>query len=170
MEYTQQLEADLREQNAKAAARLLEKADRLAEQVASGEKTSRVLKTANEHVEKAALLEKIAGAPIEPPHPSLLERLAASWESMILWIKQLGPSFVRTEVNTENGHYLGQFVEIDNLHVIQKVGRGNYCIHLLESLDKTPSLGNPKSGVEYKNGQGKVTGEEPDRGDRGVSR
>jgi hypothetical protein len=168
MEYTQQLEADLREQNAKAAARLLERADRLAEQVATGEKSPAVLSTANAHVKMAKVLEKIASASIEPPSPlSLADRLAASWQSMIDWIKQLGPSFDRTEIDKNKGHYLGQFVKIDKLHVIQKVGRASYSIHLVEDLDRTPTLGNPKSGVQYKNGLGMVTGEVPDRGDRG---
>jgi hypothetical protein len=166
MEYTQQLEADLREQNAKAAARLLEKADRLAEQVASGEKTSRVLKTANEHVEKAALLEKIAGAPIEPPHPSLLERLAASWSAMLAWIKELGPLPERGDVDTQAGKYQGKFVNMDDLHAIQKTGRTTYHVHLLDALDRKPEIDNIETRVEYESGRGRVTGE-PDRGDRG---
>ena len=48
MEYTRRIEVELQAKNAKAAAELRDKADLLAEQVASGEKSSALLKTANE--------------------------------------------------------------------------------------------------------------------------
>ena len=166
MEYTRQLEADLRARNAQAAAELRARADRLAEQVASGEKTPLVLKTANEHVKNAEILEKIASAPLQPPEPSLLERLAASWSAMLAWIKELGPLPERVDVDTEAGKYQGKFVNMDDLHAIQKTGRTTYHVHLLEALDRKPEMNNIETRVQYEKGRGRVTGE-PDRGDRG---
>ena len=167
MNYTQTLEAESRAINAKAAADLRARADRLAEQVATGEKSAAVLKTANEHVKKAALLEKIASAPIEPPHRSLLEKLAASWSAMLAWIKDLGPLPERVDVDTQAGKYQGKFVNMDELHVIQKTGRTTYHVHLLKALDRKPEMNNIETRVQYESGRGRVTTGEPDRGDRG---
>lgn len=155
------------EENAKAAIRLRERTDYLALQVASGDKSPAVLKTANEHVAKAKVLEKIASVPIKPPQLSHADKLASSWDAMVSWIKALGEPFQKVDIDTEKGQYQGKFEVMSDLHVIQKVNRAAYSIHLIESLDKAPVLGNVDTRVEYKNGRGRVTGG-PDRGKGGI--
>ena len=101
MEYTQKLEAELQAANARAAAELREKADRLAEQVASGEKSPSVLRTANEHVRKAETLEKIASTPLAPPAParpaSSQAAPARSPEQQALWDARAAKSLAKQQ-------------------------------------------------------------------------
>jgi hypothetical protein len=110
-----------------------------------------------------------AAGPLPSPEKALIHRLAASWDAMVEWIKDLGALPERLDVDTQAGKYQGKFVTMDDLHAIQKTGRITYSIHLLEILDKKPVLGNIETRVQYKNGSGVVTGE-PDRGDRGKGR
>jgi hypothetical protein len=119
-------------------------------------------------------LRAAAVAPVEPSSPSspaepllqqsFLEKLAASWKSMIFWIKEIGPLVKRVDVNTEQGAYKGQVVEMDALHAIQKLGRTEFVIHRLDLLDKKPMMGDLDTGIEYRDGRGTVTSG-PDRAD-----
>lgn len=95
-------------------------------------------------------------APIAPPKPakSLAERLAASWEAMLGWIKSIGAEQEPIGPNTRHD---GPVKHLDDLHCVQKTGR-RYAVHRLADLDNTPALDDPRMSIKYSNGVGQVTG------------
>jgi hypothetical protein len=50
-------------------------------------------------------------------------------------------------------------VQLDDLHAVQRVGRGTYAIHQLDKLDKVPTLDDPKTEISYRGGRGTVVGQ-----------
>ena len=163
MEYTRRIEVELQAKNAKAAAELRDKADLLAEQVASGEKSSALLKTANEHVRNAELLERIAAKPllhrpVEASVDSLQEiamRLAEHFKKLIDWIKSIGGEHQKIPVEAKS-EWEGRFVKVDDQFAVQNVGK-KHVIHILDNLDKKPTEGSKGNVLYGFDGKAKVT-------------
>jgi hypothetical protein len=89
--------------------------------------------------------------------PTLAERLAKSLQRLLDWIK--GQGGVLKEINTEKADCYGAVVQLDDLHAVQRVGRGTYAIHQLDKLDKVPTLDDPKTEISYRGGRGTVVGQ-----------
>lgn len=173
-EYTKKLEADLAAGEDKIAQALIEKAAAIEALVQAGVKSEALLVTAEGHRDAAAKLTsqsntmtpeviktaseppKQPEAPIAPPKPakSLAERLAASWEAMLGWIKSIGAEQEPIGPNTRHD---GPVKHLDDLHCVQKTGR-RYAVHRLADLDNTPALDDPRMSIKYSNGVGQVTG------------
>ena len=96
-------------------------------------------------------------APAPAPAPTLAERLAESLQRLLDWIK--GQGGVLKEINTEKADCDGAVVQLDDLHAVQRVGRGTYAIHQLDKLDKVPTLDDPKTEISYRGGRGTVVGQ-----------
>lgn len=163
MEYTKRLEADLQAGNAKAAAELRDKADLLAEQVASGEKSPAVLKTANEHVRNAELLERIAAEPLNRPAAPALDsiqgndiQLADHFEKLIGWIRSTGGEHQKIPGDGAKSEWEGRFVKVDDQFAVQNVGK-KHVIHILSDLDKKPLEGSKGNVLYGFDGKAKVT-------------
>lgn len=90
-------------------------------------------------------------APIPSPKPakSLVERLKASWESMLDWIRGVGGKAV--ELDKQFANCTGPVKHLDDLHAVQSKGRGEYWVHKLSDLDKVPKLDDPKMVIQYRN-------------------
>jgi hypothetical protein len=116
---------------------------------------------------KAQEAPKSKNLPIPYAHPekSLLERLRASLEAFVQWVK--GESGQQVPVDTEQSDYVGPVVQLDDLHAVQKVGRTAYAIHELKNLDSVPSAGDTKTEIQYRGGFGYVKGREVDKDGRG---
>ena len=95
-------------------------------------------------------------APAPAPVPTLAERLAESLQRLLDWIK--GQGGVLKEIDTEKADCYGAVVQLDDLHAVQRVGRGTYAIHQLDKLDKVPALDYPKTEISYQGGRGTVVG------------
>lgn len=87
------------------------------------------------------------------PTKSLKERLTASWEGFVAWIK--GQKGVQEPV-TANSQHFGPVVQLDDFHAVQNTGRGKFAVHELEKLDQVPSLDDPKMEIKYQDGVGQV--------------
>ena len=96
-------------------------------------------------------------APAPAPAPTLAERLAESLQRLLDWIK--GQGGVLKEINTEKADCDGAVVQLDDLHAVQRVGRGTYAIYQLDKLDKVPTLDDPKTEISYRGGRGTVVGQ-----------
>lgn len=89
-----------------------------------------------------------------PSHEkSLPERLKASFAAFLGWI--LGEGGQQQEV-LANSHFIGPVLQRDDLHAVQRVGRGTYAIHNLDRLDKVPQLDDPAMEIRYRDGLGVV--------------
>lgn len=217
-EYSKKLEADLVASNAKTAQALVDKALAIEAQIASGEKSKALQKTADGYKADAEKLEKIAnergekiigleadkaemkaladkwaakaahyqaaqangtpghlidttgvtgatktasqtpfspslGNSIAKPTKSLKERLNASWDAFVAWIKGAGG---RQEEVTASSSHSGPVVQLDDLHAVQRTGVGKFAIHQLDRLDKLPALDDPKMEIKYQGGVGQV--------------
>ena len=95
---------------------------------------------------------------------TLTERLRASMEAFIQWIKDKGG--IRKEINTENSSHSGKITAMDDLHAVQHLGRGTYAIHRLDRLDEVPKL-DVSADIKYRDGRGVVAVEKVR--DRGMS-
>ena len=83
---------------------------------------------------------------------------------MMDWIK--GQRGVLKEIAAEKPNCYGAVVQLDDLHCVQRVGKGTYSIHRLDHLDKLPALDDPKTEIKYAGGVGKVSGQGPKLGIR----
>jgi myosin heavy subunit len=99
---------------------------------------------------------KLSKAPSPSPiqEKPLVERLAASWQAMLEWVKAIGG--VHEPVQPA-GLYIGPVLHADELHCIQKTGR-RYAVHELAKLDAVPALDDPKMEIQYRDGKGHVSG------------
>ena len=95
-------------------------------------------------------------APAPAPAQTLAERLHESLKALVEWIKGQGGGL--KEIDAERSTVCGPVVQLDDLHAVQRVGRGTYAIHRLDQLDKTPAVDDPKTEISYRDGRGKVTG------------
>ena len=82
--------------------------------------------------------------------------MAESLQRLLDWIK--GQGGVLKEINTEKDDCYGAVVRLDDLHAVQRVGRGTYAFHQLDKLDKVPALDYPKTEISYQGGRGTVVG------------
>ena len=80
--------------------------------------------------------------------------MGESLQRLLDWIK--GQGGVLKEINTEKADCDGAVVQLDDLHAVQRVGRGTYAIHQLDKLDKVPTLDDPKTEISYRGGRGTV--------------
>lgn len=87
---------------------------------------------------------------------SLIERLVESLNTMLDWIT--GNSGKRIEINTQHSDNYGPVVQLDDLHAVQRTGRGLFVIHQLTHLDNIPALDDPKMEIKYRDGVGHVGG------------
>jgi hypothetical protein len=92
----------------------------------------------------------------ERPAPTLAERLHESLKFLMDWVKRQGG--VLKEIDAERADCYGAVVQIDDLHAVQRMGRGTYAIHQLDRLDKIPALDDPKTEISYRAGRGAVSG------------
>ena len=108
---------------------------------------------------------KDLGHPAAPPQPekSLVDRLKASWEAMLDWVKGKGGKVVQVQ---DGLAYFGPVVQLDDLHAVQHTGRGAHVIHELAKLDRVPALDDPKMEIQYRDGVGQVKGQGLGRGGR----
>lgn len=97
-----------------------------------------------------------APEPAPAPTPTLAERLHESLKALMDWIK--GQGGVLKEITAEKPNCYGAVVQLDDLHCVQRVGKGTYSIHRLDQLDKVPALDDPKTEIKYADGLGKVSG------------
>ena len=101
-----------------------------------------------------------APKPPKAPSPSpiqekpLMERLMASMQAMLDWIKGAGGE--REPVGPGTLHF-GPVKHIDELHCVQKTGR-RYAVHQLADLDAVPALDDPNMSIQYRDGKGHVSG------------
>jgi hypothetical protein len=149
--------------HARMAQPLLDKAAAIRRQVASGEKSDIRLVTAVGYELAAAKISRIAQeaskAQTQPihalePQKTLVERLAASLQVFLDWVKGKGGKAVVIDL-AHSDHY-GPVVQLDDLHAVQKIGRGEFAVHQLDHLDKLPALDDPKMEIHYRGGVGKV--------------
>lgn len=98
------------------------------------------------------------------PGPSFAEMLKASFEKMLDWIKSAGGS--HKEIDTQHSEHFGAVVELDDMHCVQRTGKGIYLIHRIDELDNVPALNDPKTEIRYAGGVGVVSGKALDK-DRG---
>lgn len=94
--------------------------------------------------------------PTPAPVPTLADLLQQSFRAMMDWIK--GQRGVLKEITAEKPNCYGAVVQLDDLHCVQRVGKGTYSIHRLDQLDKRPAVGDPKTEIKYAGGLGKVSG------------
>lgn len=145
------------------ATELEAKGAKLRTQVASGEKSDTLLVSAVGYELDAAKVRKIAQEAAQPqtlltpspaPEKTLSDRLVASFEAMLDWIKSIG---AEQEPVTASSRHDGPVKQLDDLHAVQKTGR-RYAVHRLADLDKVPALDDPKMVIRYKDGKGTVEG------------
>jgi hypothetical protein len=154
--------ARLTEENTQLAAKWAAKANAYQAEKAEGtpahliQPTPEATKTAQEPPEQPD-----QGNSIQLPAKSLKERLNASWDAFVAWIKEQGPRAVQEQVTETSGHS-GPVVQIDGLHAVQKTGPAKFAVHQLDHLDKVPQLDDPKMFIQYKGGVGQVN-DGPDR-------
>jgi hypothetical protein len=108
-----------------------------------------------------ALAPALAPRPTPTPAPAvqaptLAERLHESLKALMDWIKRQSGEL--KEINAERADCYGAVVQLDDLHAVQRVGRGTYAIHQLDKLDKVPALDDPKTEISYRDGRGQVAG------------
>ena len=100
-----------------------------------------------------------APKPPKAPSPSpiqekpLMERLMASMQAMLDWVKGKGGKVVQVQ---DGLAYFGPVVQLDDLHAVQHTGRGAHVIHELAKLDRVPALDDPKMEIQYRDGVGQV--------------
>jgi hypothetical protein len=94
--------------------------------------------------------------PTPAPAQTLAERLRESFEALVNWVKKQGGGL--KEIDTERAQCFGAVVQLDDLHAVQRVGRGTYAIHKLDQLDKVPALDDSKTEIKYSSGRGTVSG------------
>jgi hypothetical protein len=104
--------------------------------------------------------------PLPTPEKSLLERLEASMQAMLDWIKEVGGKNAGIDASVNNSH-LGPIKHLDELHAVQHKGRGQYAVHRLADLDGVPALDDPATEISYRGGFGHVTGGRGGRGGLG---
>jgi hypothetical protein len=102
------------------------------------------------------------GNSIQPPAKSLKERLNASWEAMVGWIKGAGGKVV--EIDEQRSEHHGPVFQLDDWHAVQSTGRGLFAIHQLDHLDNVPARDDPKMIIRYKGGVGQVKGQSFEKG------
>ena len=111
-----------------------------------------------------------APKPPKAPSPSpiqekpLMERLMASMQAMLDWIK--GKNGVVVDLDTQQSDHFGPVVQLDDLHAVQATGRGRYAVHELGKLDQVPALNDSRTEVHYRGGVGQVKGQSLGRGGR----
>ena len=84
---------------------------------------------------------------------TLPERLRASMEAFLQWIKDKGG--IHKEINSENSSHSGKITAMDDLHAVQHLGRGTYAVHRLDRLDGVPKL-DVSADIKYRDGRGIV--------------
>ena len=77
-------------------------------------------------------------------------------QRLLDWIK--GQRGVLKAIDAERSTCCGPVMQLDDLHCVQRVGKGTYSIHRLDHLDKRPAVGDPKTEIKYAGGLGKVSG------------
>lgn len=97
-----------------------------------------------------------APEPAPAPTPTLAERMGESLQRLLDWIK--GQRGVLKAIDAERSTCCGPVMQLDDLHCVQRVGKGTYSIHRLDHLDKRPAVGDPKTEIKYAGGLGKVSG------------
>ena len=109
---------------------------------------------------------KLSKAPSPSPiqEKSLMERLMASMQAMLDWIK--GKNGVVVDLDTQQSDHFGPVVQLDDLHAVQATGRGRYAVHELGKLDQVPALNDSRTEVHYRGGVGQVKGQSLGRGGR----
>ena len=103
-----------------------------------------------------------APEPAPAPTPTLAERMGESLQRLLDWIK--GQRGVLKAIDAERSTCCGPVMQLDDLHCVQRVGKGTYSIHRLDHLDKRPAVGDPTTEIKYSSGLGKVSGPSPRRG------
>ncbi len=91
--------------------------------------------------------------PQHPPEKSLTERISASFEAMVNWIKAHGGKL--REIDKRSGMGIGQIVHMDEHCCVQEQGLDAYCIHKLNELDRVPRKGE-LAEIQYQSGRGHV--------------
>lgn len=104
-----------------------------------------------------------APTPSTTPEKTLAERLVASLEAMLDWIKGAGGRLVELQ---DGQAYFGPVVQLNDLHAVQSTGRGKYAVHELAKLDQVLALDDSKTEVHYRGGVGQVKGQGLGRGGR----
>lgn len=92
--------------------------------------------------------------PQPTPEKSPGERIQASFEAMLEWIRQQGGKL--RELNKASGLAIGPIEHIDAHHCVQSQGRGDYCIHRLDELDRVPRTDVSYEEIHYRDGRGHV--------------
>ena len=105
-----------------------------------------------------------APSPLPIQQKSLMERLMASMQAMLDWIK--GKNGVVVDLDTQQSDHFGPVVQLDDLHAVQSTGRGRYAVHELGKLDQVPALNDSRTEVHYRGGVGQVKGQSLGRGGR----
>lgn len=95
-----------------------------------------------------------APTPQPTPEKTLGERISASFEAMLEWVKQQGGKL--RELDKANGLAIGPIEHIDAHHCVQSQGRGDYCIHRLDELDRVPRTDVTYEEIHYHDGRGHV--------------
>lgn len=90
------------------------------------------------------------------PGPSLVDLVKASFAKFVEWIS--GNSGKCIEIDTQRSDHYGPVVQRDDLHAVQRTGKGQFAIHQLNRLDKLPALDDPKMEIKYRGGVGQVVG------------
>ena len=137
-----------------AAKILVSQADAKIEQAKAAQAQAR--EQAARELEQAQARELAATAKEVEVEMPLLDRLKESFDRFVKWISGSGGECV--EVNTVDSWHSGPVVQRDDLHCLQKTGRGKFAIHELAKLDKVPSLNDQNMDIKYRDGVGKVVG------------
>ena len=103
-----------------------------------------------------------APEPAPAPTPTLAECMGEALQRLLDWIK--GQRGVLKAIDAERSTCCGPVMQLDDLHCVQRVGKGTYSIHRLDHLDKRPAVGDPTTEIKYSSGLGKVSGPSPRRG------
>lgn len=109
-----------------------------------------------ERLKKAqqAALKPEVGHPLATPQKSLTERIQASFEAMLEWVKARGGQL--RPLNKEMGIAIGPIQHMDEYHCVQAQGRNDYCIHRLDELDRKPRMDLKVEEITYRRGRGSV--------------
>lgn len=115
--------------------------------------------TTNELIKAEQKLYKLEKAqtqpnPQAPPEKTLGERISASFEAMIEWIKTHGGNL--KTLNKQSGLCIGPIKHMDTHHCVQALGRGDYCIHQISDLDRAPRTDVRLEEIHYRGGFGHV--------------
>ncbi|MDO8774823.1 MAG: hypothetical protein Q7K57_40180 [Burkholderiaceae bacterium] len=74
---------------------------------------------------------------------------------MVAWIISADGEHIEV---TRNSHHYGPVLKLTVHHAVQKTGRGQYAVHVLDDLDIVPALNDKGMIIKYKVGLGTVIG------------